>query len=166
MKLLFIAQDHAKFLQAYEQAQQDGDTEAAEQALQDLQQIEGAFEDKVASCAFVVRQMEAEAEACKAWAKQATEQAKAREAQSERLRQYIDACMTAAGCEKVDRPGIKVSYRASVAVLVDEGAEVPEEYLKPPKERDIDKKKIGDDLKEGVILEFARMEKRKNLQIK
>lgn len=166
MKLLFIAQDHAKFLQAYEQAQQNGDIETAEQALQDLQQIEGAFEDKVASCAFVVRQIEADAEACKVWAKQAAEQAKARKAQAERLRQYIDACMTEAGCEKVDRPGIKVSYRASNAVIVDEGAAIPEEYLKPPKERDIDKKKIADDLKEGVILDFARIENRRNLQIK
>lgn len=57
-------------------------------------------------------------------------------------------------------------WRKSVAVELLNGAEVPAPYIRERVIREPDKKQIGDDLKAGASLDFARLVERQHLQIK
>lgn len=133
-----------------------------------LESIGGELQDKAQAVAMMARNLDANAAACKAWAKQATERAKAIEARAASLRDYLASNMQACGISKIEGPGITLSFRASHAVVIDEPALIPVEYMRrpplPPAEPD--KEAIKAAIKLGEVVPGARVETRQNLQIK
>jgi hypothetical protein len=83
----------------------------AETIADTLESLSGELEAKAQSVGFMVRSIEADAAAMKEWAKTATERAKAAEGRADALRDYLRRCMEATGIEKIEGPGIALSFR-------------------------------------------------------
>lgn len=133
-----------------------------------LEGLSGELEAKAQSVGFMVRSIEADAAAMKEWAKASTERAKAAEARAEALRDYLQRCMEATGIEKIEGPGIALSFRKASAVIVNEPGLIPAEYMRTPEPPPAapDKKAIADAIKAGKEVPGAHVEQRKTLQVK
>lgn len=132
-----------------------------------LEGLAGELEVKAKSVAFMVRSIEADAAAMKEWAKTATERAKAAEARAESLREYLARCMLATGVEKIEGPGVKLSFRKSSAVVIDGADLIPGEYMRQPETPPPapDKAAIKAAIVAGLEVPGAHIDNRKNLVI-
>lgn len=121
------------------------------------------YETKVENCIKVVKNIDADMEARDAEIKRLTNLNKFDKKKKEYLREQVSESMELTGHERVDTPLFKVSFRKSQAVEVDE-AVLPEAYKvatwKP------DKKRLKEDLKNGLEIIGASLVERKNLSIR
>lgn len=133
-----------------------------------LEGLSGELEAKAQSVGFMVRSIEADAAAMKEWAKTATERAKAAEARADALRDYLQRCMEATGIEKIEGPGIALSFRKSSAVIVNELGLIPASFMvAPPSPPPApNKTAIAAAIKGGIEVPGAHVETCKHLQIK
>jgi hypothetical protein len=116
----------------------------------------------------MVRAFEADAAAVAQWAKDAAARAKAIEARAERLRDYLAHCLEAAGIEKVEGPGVRISWRKSSAVVIDDEAQIPLSLMvcQPAPAPRPDKVSIASEIKAGRDVPGAHVEQRRSLQVK
>ncbi len=133
-----------------------------------LEGMAGELETKAQSVAYVVRSLEADAAAVAQWAKDANARAKALELRAESLREFLAATLQACGIQKVEGPGVVLSFRKSTAVVIDEPGLIPAEFMKQPDPPPPapSKSLIGDALKAGKTVPGAHLDTRMNLQIK
>lgn len=121
------------------------------------------YEEKVENYIKVMKNLEADIEARKNEIKRLTELNKADEKKKDHLKETLSTSMQLTGHERVDTPLFKVSFRKSQAVEVDETV-LPESYKvatwKP------DKKRLKEDLKNGLEIVGASLVERKNLSIR
>lgn len=121
------------------------------------------YENKVENYIKVMKNLEADVEARKAEIKRLTELNKADEKKKDHLKETLSTSLQLTGHERVDTPLFKVSFRKSQAVEVDETV-LPESYKvatwKP------DKKRLKEDLKNGLEIVGASLVERKNLSIR
>lgn len=133
-----------------------------------LESLGGDLQTKAQNVALFARSLDADAAAIKQWVKDAADRAKAIEARAERLRAYLANCMELAGVERIEGPGVVLSWRKSSAVVIDEPALLPIEWWrqKPAPEAEPDKSRIAEALKHGAAIPGAHIEHRRSLQIK
>lgn len=121
------------------------------------------YEEKVENYIKVMKNLESDIEARKNEIKRLTELNKADEKKKDHLKETLSTSMQLTGHERVDTPLFKVSFRKSQAVEVDELV-LPESYKvatwKP------DKKRLKEDLKNGLEIVGASLVERKNLSIR
>lgn len=121
------------------------------------------YENKVENYIKVIKNTEADIEARKNEIKRLTELNRADERKNERMKEVLKDSMALTGHERVDTPLFIVSFRKSQAVEVDEML-LPESYkvatYKP------DKKRLKEDLKNGLEILGAELVERKNLSIR
>ena len=121
------------------------------------------YEEKVENYIKVMKNLEADIEARKNEIKRLTDLNKAGEKKKDHLKETLSASMSLTGHERVDTSLFKVSFRKSQAVEVDELV-LPESYKvatwKP------DKKRLKEDLKNGLEIVGASLVERKNLSIR
>nr|DAS53005.1 MAG TPA: resistance protein [Caudoviricetes sp.] len=121
------------------------------------------YENKVENYIKVIKNNEADIEARKNEIKRLTELNRADERKNERLKEVLKESMDLTGHDRVDTSLFKVSFRKSEAVEVDELL-LPEAYkvatYKP------DKKRLKEDLKNGLEILGAELVERKNLSIR
>jgi hypothetical protein len=133
-----------------------------------LESLSGDLEQKAQNVAFVVRNLEVTAQAIKAFEDQQRERRKAIENRADGLRDYLQRCMEATGIERIEGPGILLSFRKSSAVVIDGVDLIPAEFMRAPepKPAEPDKTAIAAALKAGTEVPGAHIEKRRLLQIK
>lgn len=121
------------------------------------------YEEKVENYVKVMKNLEADIEARKNEIKRLTELNKGDEKKKDRLKETLSTSMALTGYDRVDTKLFKVSFRKSQAVEVDEML-LPESYkvatYKP------DKKRLKEDLKNGLEILGAELVERKNLSIR
>ncbi len=121
------------------------------------------YENKVENYVKVIKNTEADIEARKNEIKRLTELNRADERKNERMKEVLKESMALTGHERVDTPLFKVSFRKSQVVEV-EDLLLPEGYkiatYKP------DKKRIKEDLKNGLDILGAKLVENQNLIIK
>lgn len=121
------------------------------------------YEEKIENCIKVVRNKEADIEARKSEIERLTNLNKADKRANERMLERIKSSMQLTGRDKVNTSLFKVSFRKSKAVEV-EDLLLPESYKvatwKP------DKKRIKEDLKNGLEILGAKLVENQNLIIK
>lgn len=146
------------------------DMDLDEQTFADtLESLSGDLEVKATNVAMFVRNLEANAESIKAAEKQMAERRKAIEAKAERIRNYLKDNMARTGITKIDCPYFALSLRNSPpAVEVINADEIPAQYfdIPEPPAPVLNKNRLKDDLKNGVIVEGARLTQGSYLQIK
>lgn len=121
------------------------------------------YEEKVENYIKVIKNIESDVEARKAEIKRLTELNKADEKKKDHLKETLTISMDLTGHERVDTPLFKVSFRKSQAVEVDE-AVLPEAYKVATWKAD--KKRLKEDLKNGLEIIGATLVERKNLSIR
>lgn len=150
-------------------AEQLADLDLDPQTVADtLESMSGEIEAKSMAVGHMVRAIEANAAAMKQWAQDAQERARSAQARADALREYLSSNLQACGINKVEGPGIALSFRKSTAVLIDEPGLIPAEFMRQPEQPppSPDKKAIGDALKASEVVPGAHVETRMNLQLR
>ena len=161
--LILIAQEYRAAAQTLSDLDLDAQTIA-----DTLEGIGGDLETKAKNVALMVRSLRADSAAIKQWAQDASARAKSTDARADHLLDYLANCMTMGGIERVEAPGVVLSWRKSSAVVIDTPELVPVEYWrqKPAPEAEPDKLKISEAIKFGTPVPGAHVEQRRSLQIK
>jgi len=133
-----------------------------------LESLSGDLEEKAQAVGHMVRAIEANAAAMAQWAKEAQERARSAQARAERLREYLSTQLQACGIQRVEGPGIALSWRKSSAVVIDEPGLIPAAYMRQPDPPPPapDKAAIGAALKAGLDIPGAHIDTRQHLQIR
>lgn len=156
--------------QEYQQAARTlADLDLPVEAIADtLEGMSGELEVKAQNIAHVVRAIEADAAAVKQWAKDAADRAKSLQARADSLRDYLARNLLACGVQKIEGPGVVLSFRKSSAVVIDEPALIPAEFMRQPEPPppEPNKTAIADAIKAGREVPGAHVEQRMNLQVK
>lgn len=121
-----------------------------------------AREEKIDGIALYIQELGADAAALKAKADVLKQRAKAMENKAERLEEYLTAALDG---EKYESANVMISFRKSVAVMVDESV-LPDEYFAEKIERKPDKTMIKKALTGGVEIDGASLVENRNIQIK
>ena len=134
-----------------------------------LEGLSGDLEVKATNVAMFVRNLEASAEAIKDAEKQMAERRKALESKADRIRQYLLDNMTRTGITKIDCPYFVLSVRKNPpAVEVLNQDMIPDEYfdIPEPPAPTLNKNRLKEDLKAGVVVEGAKITAGQSLLIK
>jgi hypothetical protein len=133
-----------------------------------LDGLSGDIEAKAQNVAMLARSLDADAAAIAEWAKQATARAASIKARADSLRDYLARSLEHAGIERVEGPGVRIGWRTSTAVDIFEPAMIPGTYMihKLPPDPIPDKAAIKAAIKSGTEVPGARIDSRRNLQIK
>jgi hypothetical protein len=137
--------------------------------LDTLEGLAGELEVKATNVAMLVKNLEASADAIKQAEKQMADRRKAIEAKTERIRKYLLENMIKTGISKIECPYFVLSVRKNPpAVEVLMADQIPDDYydIPEPPPPVLNKKRLADDLKAGVVIEGARLTQGNSLQIK
>lgn len=131
---------------------------------ENLEQLEGAYNDKLEAVAIYFKNLNAEAAAIKEEEKRLSERRKAAENKAERLKEYMLDSMIDTGTTSLETARVKLSTRKSEAVVITDESIVPEMFLKT--KVTVDKTEIKKAIKAGDAVTGAYLEMRQNLQVK
>jgi hypothetical protein len=148
---------------------EDGEPDAIDRAIAKIDAIEGAFNDKAVQVAFVLKNMQAMADAIGEEAERMTARKKAADAKIASIKEYLRTNMVRASVSKIECPHFKIALRDNPPKVnvVDEKA-IPIEYMvqapvPPPAP---DKKKIIEDWKQGVVVEGVEITQGSRIEIR
>ncbi len=167
MSDLALYQISAQFLADLEEL---NDKDLDEQSfLEALNAISGEVEEKAINTGMYIKNLEAAADAIKQAEKAMADRRKAIEKKDERIRKYLLENMLKTGITKIECPHFVLSVRknpAAVDVLMQD--QIPDEYfdIPDPLPPTLNKKRLAEDLKAGVVIEGARLVQGNSLQIK
>lgn len=147
------------------------DLDLDEQTIADTLEAEGgALVEKGQNVAFVVRNLEASAEAIKQAEAAMAARRKAIENRAARIRAYLLDGMRIAGIQKIESPYFAISIKRNPpAVDVFDEAQVPAEYRRdppPPPPPAPDKKLIAQAIKDGFDVPGCRLVQGERIEIK
>lgn len=131
-----------------------------------LNQLEIDQKTKMDNIACYIKNLNADVEAIKNEEKNLAARRKAKENQVERLKSYLSSNMQYAGYNKFESARCVLSFRSSKAVEIEEGAQIPENYINVKITEEPNKKALKEALEMGEIIEGVSIVEKKNLQIK
>lgn len=152
-----------------EAAKKLADLDLDEQTVADtLEGMSGALEVKARNVACFIRNLEVTAEAIKAFEAEQKDRRQAIEKRAERMRAYLQSCMEATGIQRIEGPGVVLSFRKSSAVAIHEPGLIPAEFMRVPEPPPPtpDKVAISAAIKAGRAVPGAHIETRQHLQIR
>lgn len=135
-----------------------------EETAQMLDELEDEREEKLLNIALYLRGEMVEGEAVAAEAQRLAARAKIHLNRSAWLKEYLAENM--AEDEKIQDPRVRVSFRRSTAVEIEDPDTVPASYIITSTEERIDKKLVREALKDGKEVPGCRLATRWNLQVK
>lgn len=118
---------------------------------------------KLENIALYMKEKQAEADALKAEAKKLTDRARSAQNAADRLKDYLAYGLEQFGMTKFESTRIKMSFRKTSAVVIDDLEAIPEEFVKV--EKTANKTELKKALKDGEI-NGAHIEERQSLVIK
>lgn len=161
MTLYEIKEAYLKALEAME-VNEDGEVLNAEQ----IELAEGEFMDKVESVGIYIKSLQAEAKAYKEERANLTKQMESCEKKAERLMEYLDMNLKAAGLTSHKTAKVNISYRKSEKVILEDETLIPDEFKEAVTEIKISKTDIKKAIKDGAEVPGAYIERCENLQVK
>lgn len=131
-----------------------------------LDELEDALDAKLEACGVVVKNIVAEAEAIKAEEKRLAERRRIKEAEADRLKEYVLYWMEKSGAKKIDTARVALSTRKSSVVDVTDEAKVPREFFKVKTMASVDKAAVKKAIKAGEEVAGCVINERLTLQVK
>lgn len=113
-----------------------------------------------------IKNLNADIDMFKAEEKNLKERRQVKESKVERLKDYLTRSMWLTGDRLLETPKIKLSFRKSTSVDVDDVEKLPKEYIKEKIEISADKTLLKKALQAGEEIEGATLKETQNLQIK
>ena len=145
-----------------------GDPEDQQAFIDTLESLTGELEDKLISCAAVVKQLEGIVVLLKSEEDRLSARKKTVGSNIDSLKAYMKRSMESAGITKVKRPTFEVAIQNSPpSVAMDEGTyaeNLPEEFRRV--KIDIDRTAVSEALKSGRELGFAKLVRCTHLRIR
>lgn len=157
MKLFELTTDLRNLEQMAEEGGQD---ELMVQALKDLGEL---HTEKALAVACFTKNLAAEVDAFKAEEARLKARRQAKENALERIKTYLAENLKPG--EKIESPFARISWRKSSVVVIDDQAELPQEFIKTEIVYSPKKAEIKDAIKAGQPVPGARVESRENIQI-
>ena len=165
MKLYEISSEYLAAMRDLEAMADDG-TITPEVVADTLEGIAGEFEHKALNVAKYIATLEAEASALKEVETRKAQQRKSLESRADGMRRYLLSECLRTGLTPKDAE-IGIALRKSSAVVIDDETALPEDFMREiPARFEPDKALIKSALQDGYSIPGARIEERKNLQIK
>ena len=119
-------------------------------------------EKKVENICLWIKNLKAEIEALKAEKDAFAKRQKSAENKMESLKRYITGYLDGASFESAK---VKVSFRKSESIEIEEGTIIPDEYLRF-KEPEVNKTDLKNALKSGIHIQGVQLVENQNIQIK
>ena len=125
-----------------------------------------AIEQKASGVAYYINQLDDLTKAIGERVKAMNERKRVLENKKERLKAYLLDCMKTAGISKIESPDstISIAAKAGSANVYDERMIPPEYWKQPPKV--LDKAKLLSDLRDGLVIDGATLEKGERISIR
>jgi hypothetical protein len=137
-----------------------------DQAIQLLESMQGAIQEKAKNVAMVIRNMETTAEAIAAAEKEMAARRKSIDRKIDWMKAYLLENMERTGISKIESPYFVIALRDNPeSLIVEQDAEIPPEYFKP-QDPVLDKVTLKKDMQLGVIVPGCRLERKKSVRIK
>jgi hypothetical protein len=165
MSNLNIYQIEREYLELANQLIESGGECSPELELQ-LTINQDQLEQKARGYGFVVKQMESDVSIIDAEIERLKGLKKSREKTIERLETTVSNAMQLYQINKLETPTLKISFRKSESVEIDNEAEIPAQFLKEKTTYIIDKTAIKEAIKKGEVVIGARLQVNQNIQIK
>jgi hypothetical protein len=124
------------------------------------------FHSKSENYAFITRQFDAEMDIIDNEIKRLQQAKKTREKAIERLKANIEMAMNTFEVDKIETPLIKISFRKSESVEVEDVNNLPALYKVVKVSETADKLKIKDAIKSGILIDGCSIKTNRNLQIR
>jgi len=134
-----------------------------------LEGLSGELEIKATNVAMFIRNLEASADAIKVAEKAMADRRKLIESKANRLKEYLLENMVRTGITKIESPHFVLSVRKNPpAVDVFNQEMIPDEYfdIPEPPAPSLNKNRLKEDLKAGVVIDGARLTAGQSLSIK
>lgn len=133
-----------------------------------LEAVIGQFEVKAQSVIAYIKNQEITEKMLEGHIRQMTGKLKAAKARNQSLKDYLARNMQAAGITeiKADDGTFKASFRKSEAVVILDEAQIPAEFMREAVKTEPDKTAIRKAIESGRQVAGAKIEGRKNLQIR
>lgn len=143
-------------------AEQEG--EITEEDMQMLNELEIAKNDKLEGYGVIIREMKSEIDECDAEMKRIKEIADRKKNAMERLKKALQEFMIGNDIDKFESVKVKLSFRKSQSLEIEEDAIIPEVLMRIKKEPD--KTAIKEFIVNGGELQGVYLLDKKNIQIK
>lgn len=124
------------------------------------------FDDKAESIACYIKNTNALTAALKAEEAALADRRKRAEKRVEGLKKYLTSCFDAIGRDKIETARAKISFRKSTAVLIEDEAALPAEYVVQTVATKPDKTAIKNAIQGGATIAGASLVENRNIQIK
>lgn len=133
-----------------------------------LEGLQGDVEEKSKNVAYFIGNLEAEAAAIEAAAKQMLARAKSIKTKAANAKDYLLHNMQRCEISEISCPHFVIKVKqCPPSVVVAEGAAIPDEYMRPPKAPEPDKTKLKNAiLKEGMAFDGVSIINNQRLEIK
>lgn len=131
-----------------------------------LDQLVAELDTKRENVGLFIKNLTAEVEMFKAEEKNLKERRQAKEKKIERLKDYLTRSMELTGDKLLETPRVKLSFRKSTSVVVEDLDKLPEEYVKVKTEKSADKTALKKAIQGGAEIVGAEIKETQNLQIK
>lgn len=143
-------------------AEQEG--EITEEDMQMLNELEIAKNDKLEGYGVIIREMKSEIDECDTEMKRIKEIADRKKNAMERLKKSLQEFMIGNEIDKFESVKVKLSFRKSQSLEIEEDAIIPEDLMRIKKEPD--KTAIKEFIVNGGELQGVHLLDKKNIQIK
>ena len=164
MELYKLTGEMLHAIQIYQEAETQEQLDLAEKT---ITAIEKPFQEKAVAVAHYVLNLNADAVAISSEIERLQASETKVKKSAEWFKRYLQSAMEATNTEKVESPTIKISFRNSSAVIIDDESIVPMSYKREiPAHFEVDKAKVKQTHKDGLGVLGTHIEERKNLQIK
>ena len=124
------------------------------------------FHSKSENYAYITKQFDGEMDIIDNEIKRLQQAKRSREKTIQRLKDTIELAMLTFDVDKIETPLIKISFRKSESVDVENVNELPNEFKVIKLTESADKLKIKDALKSGMFISGCSIKTNRNLQIK
>jgi hypothetical protein len=124
------------------------------------------FHSKSENYGYITKQFDGEMDIIDNEIKRLQQAKRSREKTIERLKDTIELAMLTFDIDKIETPLIKISFRKSESVEVEDVNNLPALYKVVKVSESADKLKIKDALKSGMFIEGCSIKTNRNLQIK
>lgn len=142
--------------------EQDG--ELTQEDIQTLESLEVAKDEKIEAYGVIIREISGEIDECEAEIDRIKEIADKRKRNLERLKNALKDFMLNNNMPKYESIAVNISFRKSKALEIEEGVELPDEFLKVKTEPN--KTAITDFIKSGGVVAGCQLVGKSNIQIK
>lgn len=133
---------------------------------EELDELSGAFEEKSEAVACYIKNSEVFIGNLKAEEANLAKRRKQAEKRIDYLKNVLTACLDAAGRDKVETTKVRVSFRKSVAVSIDDEKALPADFVVETVTTKPDKTAIKKAIQSGQEVSGASLVENRNLQIK